>query len=185
MSTAPPEPSAPRHGNTTDLTLGALLLVFGIGVILAAAQLKAGSTTDPLGPRGFPGLLGLGFLGAGVGLLVKTTLAGRRPADDVVSVMDLAGADEEEDDGPANRFRLVVAALAVIAYVLLLPYGGFLLTTSAFLAALIRLQGGVGLRPFIAMVLGFPTAVFLLFAVILGVPLPSGVFDPLLLTDWR
>ncbi|MBA3309776.1 MAG: tripartite tricarboxylate transporter TctB family protein, partial [Nocardioidaceae bacterium] len=156
---------------------------FGIGVILAAAQLKAGSTTDPLGPRGFPGLLGLGFLGAGVGLLVKTTLAGRRPADDVVSVMDLD--DDEEDEGPANRFRLVVAALAVIAYVLLLPYGGFLLTTGAFLAVMIKLQGGAALRPFVAMVIGFPVAVFLLFAVILGVPLPSGVFDPLLLTSRR
>ena len=182
MSAAASQPPDAPPRNVTDLVLGGLLLAFGLVVVLAAAQLKAGSTTDPLGPRGFPLLLGLGFLGAGAGLLVKTVLTARRPADSVDALLDL---EDEEDDGPANRPRLVLGASAVVAYVLLLPYAGFLLTTAVFLAAMIRLQGGARPRAFVAMVVGFPTAVWLLFAVVLNVPLPSGVFDPLLLTDRR
>lgn len=183
MSTPAPTPSGPRAHNRTDLVLGAVLLAFGLVVALAAAQLKVGSTTDPLGPRGFPLLLGIGFVGAGIGLLVTTVVPSRAPADGVERL--LQEEDDEQDDGPANRPRLVLGAAGVLAYVLVLPYGGFLLTTAVFLAGMIRLQGGAAPRAFLAMVLGFPTAVWLLFAVILNVPLPSGVFDPLLLTDRR
>lgn len=159
-----------------DMVLGGLLLVIGLGLYLASAQLQGGSSTDPLGPRGFPSLLSLGFLGTGIALLVKSALVARNPD---------AYAEEEKDDedeqAPIVRSRLLLAALGILVYVLvLLPILGFLLATIAFVAVMIAVQGGAARRSFIAMSLGFPIAVYLLFGVLLDVSLPIGMFfvDP-------
>ena len=168
---APPRERRP----ITDLVLGGLLLLIGVGLYLAAAQLQAGSATDPLGPRGFPSLLSLGFVGSGVGLLVKTGLAARRPGGYVEEV------DDDEEQSPITVSRLLLASLGIIVYVLVaLPVLGFLLGTIIFVAVMIAVQGGAARRSFIAMSLGFPIAVYLLFGVLLDVPLPIGMFfvDP-------
>lgn len=183
MSTAASEPQMRERLPVTDLVLGGVLLLVGVGLLLASAQLQAGSATDPLGPRGFPSLLGVGFVGSGIALLAKAALVARHPAAYVADADAEHG--DEEDHGPAMRSRLLLASLTIVAYVLVLPVGGFLLSTPAFITATIALQGGAARRSFIAMVVGFPIAVYLLFAVLLGVPLPTGVFDPLLLAGGR
>lgn len=156
----------------TELVIGAILALVGVGVLLAAAELRGGSTTDPLGPRGFPTLLGIGFIGAGLAVALQALRRARRPAPDTQQTED------EDADGPALKLRLVLSSAAVVLYVVLLPVVGFFLTTIAFVAGMIRLQGGAAPRAYVAMVLGFPTAVYLLFRVLLRVPLPAGFFDP-------
>lgn len=177
MNAAGPEPQMRERLPITDLVLGGVLLLIGVGLLVASAQLQAGNATDPLGPRGFPSLLGVGFIGAGIALLTKSALVARYPGAHVEEVED----SEDEDQGPAARSRLLLACGTIVLYLLVLPVGGFLLSTPAFVAAMIVLQGGASRRSFIAMVVGFPIAVYLLFAVLLGVTLPTGVFDPMLL----
>jgi putative tricarboxylic transport membrane protein len=159
-----------------DMVLGGVLLAIGLGLYLAAAQLQGGSPTDPLGPRGFPSLLSLGFVGSGVALLVKSVLVARNPEAHVEE------PDDDEEEEPLMLSRLLLASLGIIVYVIaLLPVLGFLLATVVFVAAMISVQGGAARRPFIVMSLGFPIAVYVLFGVLLDVSLPIGMFfvDPI------
>jgi hypothetical protein len=176
LSTESPATPVRARPPITDLVLGGLVLLLGVGLYVAAAGLQGGSPTDPLGPRGFPSLLSLGFVGSGLGLLVRSVVAARRPGGSVAEV-----DDDEEEQAPIAVSRLVFASLAIIGYVLVaLPVLGFLLGTIVFVAALIAVQGGAARRSSIAMSLGFPVAVYLLFGVLLDVPLPIGMFfvDP-------
>lgn len=181
MTTDPEAPSTRGRSPLTDVVVGGVLLLVGVGVLLATAQLRGGGPTDPLGPRGFPGLLGVGFLLVGIAVIVSSVRNARRAGAGEVA----RDAGDEDDDGPALKLRLALASAAVVLYVVVLPVAGFLLTTAAFVAGVIWLQGGARTRPFVAMVIGFPAAVYVLFSVLLGVPLPPGVFDPVLLLGGR
>ena len=166
-----------------DPVLGGVILLFGAGVLLAAAQLHAGTATDPLGPRGFPTLIGIGLLGSGLTLLATSILSLRsRAHEDHEADEDSA---EDENDGRALRTRLVMSCAVIIAYVLVLPIAGFLLSTPAFVAAMIVLQGGASRLAFVTAVIAFPIVVYLLFAVLLGISLPTGLFDPMVLLGVR
>jgi hypothetical protein len=175
VSTQSPATPIRERLPVTDLVLGGLLVLLGAGLYLASAQLQGGSPTDPLGPRGFPSLLSLGFVGSGVALLVRSVVAARLPGDRVPEV------DDEEEQPPIALSRLLLASLGILGHVLVaLPVLGFLLGTIVFVAAMIAVQGGAARRSFIAMSLGFPVAVYLLFGVLLDVSLPIGMFfvDP-------
>ena len=178
MSSTTEQGAAPTRGRApvAELLIGAFLVLLGAGVLLAAAELRGGNVTDPLGPRGFPTLLGLGFLCSGLAVAVQALRHSRHPVTSPVVA-------DEDDDGPALKLRLLLASAAVVLYAVVLPVAGFLLTTIAFTAGMIRVQGGAAPKAYVAMVLGFPLAVYLLFQVVLGVPLPSGFFDPAMLLE--
>jgi putative tricarboxylic transport membrane protein len=175
MNTAARQPQLRRQQHV-DLALAGTLLLIGVLLLIAIAGLPAGTSADPVGPRGFPSLLAVGFLGSATALAAKAMLARRHPRAYLLASADPDSADSE---GPVLRSRLVLASITIVGYVLLLPIVGFLLITPAFIVALIIIQGGVATRSLIVMAVGFPIAVYLLFAVLLGVPLPGGVFDPM------
>jgi hypothetical protein len=65
-------------------------------------------------------------------------------------------------------------------YLAVLEPAGYLLATPLYLAALLLVQGGVTARAFVLTVLGLPAALYLLFAVAMRVPLPTGPLEPFL-----
>lgn len=150
--------------------LGALLVLVAAGWIVAAWGLPAGSAMDPLGPRGFPVLLGLVLAAAGVTLIVQ---GARRAAGGATD------AAPEEDAGPFSPGRLLGALGLTGAYLAGLEPLGYLVTTPLYVAALLILQGGVPWRPLLLTALGLPLVLFLFFATLMGVPLPWGVLEPL------
>ena len=168
-----------------DPVLAGVLLLFGVAVLYAAAQLGAGTESDPLGPRGFPTLLGAGFVGCGLALLAMSLFRriGRRDepahAEDVEDAGDTYPAGGE-DQKPVHRARLLFVSAAIVVYVVVLPILGFLLSSAIFVAMSIILQGGARRLAMLGAVVVFPIIVYVLFAVILGIRLPSGVFDPML-----
>jgi putative tricarboxylic transport membrane protein len=156
-----------------DGVIGALLLAGGIAVAAWARGLPAGGPNDPLGPRGFPALLGAGLAGCGLVLLGQTLGrgrgAGRAPARD----------GRGEADGPVAVPRLLGGVLLTGLCVVTLEPLGYLVATPLFLATLLWLQGGVRARIVLATSLGVPLALYLLFARLMGVPLPLGLLEPL------
>jgi putative tricarboxylic transport membrane protein len=165
-----------------DIVLAGVLVLLGAGVLYAAAGFAAGTEADPLGPRGFPTVLGVGFIGCGIALLAKSLLSSSRQHDESAETDPVAGPDDHDDSaerGSVQRKRLVLTCAAIAVYVVALSLAGFLLTTPVFVAALIMVQGGVRRVAFATTVVAFPIAVYLLFTVLLDVELPVGVFDPL------
>jgi putative tricarboxylic transport membrane protein len=149
--------------------LGAVLACFGLGVVALAVRLPAATPADPVGPRGFPTLLGLVVLACGIGLAIGARLqAGAAPADDA------------ETRGPLAPRPLLGGIGLTALYLAALEPAGYLLATPPYLAALLLLQGRVTARAFLLTVLGLPAALYALFAVAMRVPLPTGPLEPFL-----
>jgi len=157
-----------------ELVLGALVLLGGLAVIGAALELPPGSATDPLGPRGFPLLLGAGLAACGAALIVASVR---------VAGIDAAATTVTTDDEvrlPYSWRRVGGAVAATVVYVLALVPLGALLSSMGYALALLLLQGGTGRREAAVTVVAFPLFVYVLVDVLLGVPLPPGPLEPLL-----
>jgi putative tricarboxylic transport membrane protein len=149
-----------------DRIVGAVLVCSGLGVLALTIGLPAATAADPVGPRGFPSLLGLAILACGVALAL-----GRRgtPAD----------ADAESRGTLAPGSLLGAIGLTAL-YLAVLEPAGYLLATPPYLAALLLVQGHVTARAFALTALGVPAVLYLLFAVLMRVPLPPGPLEPFL-----
>jgi putative tricarboxylic transport membrane protein len=141
-----------------------VLVCVGLGVLALTVGLPA-ATADPVGPRGFPLLLGLVVLACGVALVLGP---------------EAAGAAGAEGRGVLALRPLLGAIGLTASYLALLEPAGYLLATPPYLAALLLLQGRVTARAFLFTVLGLPTALYLLFAGAMRVPLPTGPLEPFL-----
>jgi putative tricarboxylic transport membrane protein len=136
---------------------------FGVGLLVLTVRLPAATEADPVGPRGFPGLLGLVILacGAALALWPRTEL------------------DASERGALAPRPLLGAIALTAL-YLAVLEPAGYLLATPPYLAGLLLVQGRVPARTFVLTVFGLPAVLYALFAVAMRVPLPMGPLEPLL-----
>jgi putative tricarboxylic transport membrane protein len=154
-----------------DLAAGVLLAAGGVVVLLAAARLPGGTEADPLGPRGFPSLLGAGLIGSGLAMLVRTLIVVRNPT----SRPAFEPPDDGQAEGSFSPRRFLGAVVVLVLYVVALPVLGFLISTPAFLAGMVTLQGGVPRLQFVGTVVGLPVGILLLFSGLFGVPLPGGL----------
>jgi putative tricarboxylic transport membrane protein len=157
-----------------ELVLGALVLLGGLAVIRSALELPTGTAADPLGPRGFPVLLGAGLAACGAALIVTSLrVAGRDAATSTVTT-------EDEARLPFSWRRLSGAVAVTAVYVFALVPLGALLASTGYALALLLLQGRTGRREAAVTVVAFPLFVYVLVDVLLGVPLPPGPLEPLL-----
>jgi len=76
----------------------------------------------------------------------------------------------------ANRRRVIFAVLLTGGYAALVSYSGFLLTTFLYLALFSLAAGERRWIRLIAFAVAVPVAIYLIFATILNVPLPPGIF---------
>jgi putative tricarboxylic transport membrane protein len=140
----------------------ALAVLVASGVYLVNGMpLALGSPARP-GPGFYP--LAVGLFGAVVSLVWVVSVFRRVPA---------APAAAETLD--TRRRRVGTTAGLLVAYCLLLPWIGYLLAAFGFTGLLLH---GLGARWAAALVIGLATSIgsYYLFAVLLGVPLPQGVF---------
>ncbi len=137
-----------------DRIAGLAACATALAVALAATRFRVGFYTDPLGPGALP-YFAAALLGAGgLALVVRPAIGSARPGTAV-----------------ARRMAIVFASL--VAYASLLPLFGFLLSTSAILVILSRTFGGPLLRSVFLSAL-YVGALYLVFAVLLGLSLPVG-----------
>ncbi len=153
-----------------DRAVALVLVGLGLGVLVLAFGLPPATAADPVGPRGFPALLGLVMLACGVALGVAPGRA--RSA--------IAPEGDAEARGALALRPLFGAIGLTAAYLAVLEPAGYLLATPPYLAALLLIQGRVAPRAFVLTVVGVPAVLYVLFAVAMRVPLPPGPLEPLL-----
>jgi putative tricarboxylic transport membrane protein len=145
-----------------------VLVCVGVGILALTVGLPSGTAADPVGPRGFPALLGLVLLACGVAL-------GLGP------VAHPAGPDGDADARGALALGPLLGAVGLTAlYLVVLEPAGYLLATPPYLAALLLIQGRITVRAFLCTVFGLPAVLYALFAVAMRVPLPAGPLEPFL-----
>jgi putative tricarboxylic transport membrane protein len=138
------------------LALGLALL--GLAAIALASRFRAGTAT------GGPGTSFLPTLVAMIVVVLGAALALRRSASE--------SAIEPIEPGGARRGLWTLGA--ILAYVLVFERLGFVLATVPFLAVLLLSYGERRWLVVLAVAAGATAMTYALFAVWLGVPLPSG-----------
>ena len=155
-----------------ELIISLAVLLLGIAVAVGTAQLPSAGGYARVGPNVAPAVIAGGLILLGIWLLYETFSGGWRN-----SVADDPQARGEHNFQP-SAFLWVSAG--VIAEILLIHTGGFVIAQAALFACVARGFGSVKLpRDFaIGLVLGL--SVFLFFVKFLNVNLPAGWLQPLL-----
>ncbi|WP_102224457.1 tripartite tricarboxylate transporter TctB family protein [Acidimangrovimonas sediminis] len=176
-----------EHSRKVDVAIGTVLALIGLAWTLEVVRtIPAGTGGGDVGPRAFPLLYGVLLIVLSAGwALSRLLLTGEeaeapppRPAQPSSSA---AGATEEDatpEAGDTPRARVVALALTlfvVLLYGWLMTRVGFLTATFAVVlfAALVVLRER---RPVVVagMAVGVTAATWLIFEVILGIPLATG-----------
>ena len=144
----------------------ALLYFYGTSLI---PSLQIG---DPLGPKAFPYLIGIGLLVSAAWLLLETLQAGKADSAETQELADQA------DMGPADHRHLLVIAGVVawiaVYFALFEPVGFLLATPVALLGLMAYFNRNKWLANVSTSVL-FPVGTYFLFSKVLGVNLAKGL----------
>jgi putative tricarboxylic transport membrane protein len=133
---------------------GALLVAVGLAIGLVSIGFDVAFLTDPVGPKALPLL-------AAAALVLAGALQARRPE-----------GNTRWPAGPTLR-RMGLGSAALLVYGLVLPWLGFLISTTAVVAALSHLFGAVPKRS-IPAALALTVGLWAVFVRMLALPLPAG-----------
>jgi putative tricarboxylic transport membrane protein len=132
----------------------------------ADAGLPTARIGDPLGPKAFPALVGGGLILSAILLLLETWSKRRARADTRV---------EPRSREEKHLYLVMVAMVAWAAvYYYFFETVGYLLATPVFLFGLLCYFNPRKHLTNALVALGFTAVVYLLFSILLGVPLPAG-----------
>lgn len=164
--TTPAEPAqAPGRPAVGELGMVALLLAIGLLMIVEAGSITIPGSSNTVGPRFFPYLVGGFVIAVAVGLGLAVWRGDRAPAE-----------DSEDVDATAGTSWLSVAVIGVafVGHALLINVVGWPLAVTLMFALVCKALGAAGwVRPLLA---GGVTSVivWLIFVKLLSVALPGG-----------
>ena len=149
-------------GGHRNLVAGLVLLAVGIGYGLATVQLPDRTLPDTPGPAFFPWLIAIGLIGLSAALTVRGLFAIR------------------QRDGDAAGYRLPRRGWLTLggfaAYLLLLPFAGFLFASVPFCGGLVVLYGERRAVIVLAAAILIPLLLFVVFSTGFQVLLPRGAW---------
>jgi len=155
-----------------ELILSLAILVLGIATAIGTAQLPSAGGYARIGPNVAPGVIASGLILLGIWLLYETFTGGWRNAVD-----DDPAARGEHRFTPSG---FIWVSLGVIAEILLIDRGGFVLAQAVLFAAVARGFGSVKLPRDFAIGVILSLSIFLFFVKFLNVNLPAGWLKPIL-----
>jgi putative tricarboxylic transport membrane protein len=136
--------------------------------------------SDPLGPKAFPALVGVGLIASALVLLLEGRNRNRSHAHTDTPAKPVAGAAAEvphadEAHESKNHPLILIGMVAWTAlYYLAFEPAGYLFATSVFLFGLLIYFNRNRLKTNLAIALGVTVFFDLLFSQLLGVPMPTG-----------
>jgi putative tricarboxylic transport membrane protein len=155
-----------------ELGLAALVVGVGVFLLVETPTIRVPATTNAIGPRFFPYVVGGVLVVVGIALAVTVWRQG-------------SDAPEEGEDvdptAPTDWRTLALLVAAFIAHILLLDPLGFVFTEALFFIA-VAVVLGARQRIWITGVAGLAlsTVAYVVFARGLGVTLPAGVLEGVL-----
>ncbi|GAB2585584.1 tripartite tricarboxylate transporter TctB family protein [Microlunatus antarcticus] len=174
-----PEPwevaeSPRRPRNNGELALSTLLLLLGIYLVIGAGSITIPGSSNTVGPRFFPYLVGAATIAIGGVLAIRVLRGDQGPEE----------AGEDVDPDAKTSWRAVgIISLAFLAHALLINVIGWPLSVTLMFGVVAWSLGSRGVvRPLIAGGI-VSVVVWLVFVKALGVVLPGGILLELA-TGW-
>ena len=151
-------------------------LLFGIATLVVAAvyyglavTIPQSDLADPVGPQGLPRVYAL-LLAALSLILIARSLRGSAPNAD-------APNPESRIPNPGSGIPRVIGMLLIgVAYIIVLPWFGYLLSVAALITATIYFQGGSINGRSILVALSGAAFFWLLFIWLLRIQYPAGLW---------
>jgi len=143
-----------------DGVLGLLLLVLAAGYYAAADAIPPSTLSDAVGPGGLPKAYAVVLGALALGLVAR----GRRPDASAPAV--------------SRHLLLRVAGLLAlgVVYLIAVPWAGYPLAVASLIIGTTYYQGGRLDRRVVAVGVAGAALLWLLFAQVLGIPLPAGAW---------
>jgi len=153
---------------------GLVLLVLAATYYWATGLIPDSTLEDEVGATGLPRALTFTLAGFGVILLVRGVLAARRAAPKAANAAD----DDEEQD--ATLPRAIGFLLFGLAYVLILPYAGYLISVGLLIAAVALYEGAPRRWTVPVAAVGGAVLYWAIFVKLPGVNQPAGLLEGLI-----
>ena len=156
-----------------DFVAGAIGMAISGGALFIASDFPA-DVVMKIGPAFFPDMLAGLFLICSAALMVSASLAKAVPGV-VEDPPPVRGLSLEN-----GILRAVVTVFAVVAFIVALRPVGFIITSTAFLVAM---MGLLGLRKpglMVVVSLGITAGIYIIFERLLGLTLPAGILESVL-----
>lgn len=153
----------------SDFTLALVLLAVALAMAVGALSFPP-MPGQAFGPKLFPNIVAAGFVLCALALIMQAVKAKSL----VISVVRPEWWNE-----PGRRGNLLILLGSIVAYTLLIERVGFVLTTFALLATLMRRLGASWRATLFASFLG-TASTYIMFAYWLRVPLPPGLLNGIL-----
>lgn len=160
-----------------DLAGSVLIAALGAFVLSVAFSYAAPKVVfDAIGPMGFPKAIGAFLLVGGLVQSVRTVgyirRFGKWSPDEGVS---------DEPDHPTSKWRALGVIAGCFGYVLLLDPLGFLIATPLAITAGLWAMGYANWVRRVVVALAFTSVGFVVFEIVLAVPLPAGPIEFMLI----
>ena len=157
-------------------------LLFGIATLVVAAVYYGLATTipqsdlaDPVGPQGLPRVYAL-LLAALSLILIARSLVSRKPASQNSERQNPEPSESRIPNPGSGLLRVIGMLLIGVAYIIVLPWLGYLLSVAALITATIYFQGGVINGRSILVALSGAVCLWLLFIWLLRIQYPAGLW---------
>ena len=154
---------------TRDLLFGIATLVVAAVYYGLAVAIPQSDLADPVGPQGLPRVYAL-LLAALSLILIARSLRRSAPNPD-------SPIPESRIANPGSGIPRVIGMLLIgVAYIIVLPWFGYLLSVAALITATIYFQGGSINRRSILVALSGAAIFWLLFIWLLRIQYPAGLW---------
>ena len=169
----PPDAAVPRRRPDLGEALLALgTVAFSVAVLWQTTQIRLTPAYSKVGPRVIPYIVGIGLLLVGLWLAVEAFRGGRAAPN----------ADSEDADPtlPTDWRTVGMLVLALVAYLVLIEPGGFVLASGLLFAGAAFAMGSRRLPRDLALGVLVAAALYAGFTRGLGLDLPAGVLGGVL-----
>ena len=148
-----------------NVVLGSVTLAISIVYYWMATSVRVSQLSDAIGPQGLPKAYAVGL-----GLLSMFLIAG-----------SFRGARQPTPAGAGGRAALSRALGCMVigvAYLVIAPWLGYMLSIAGLILATTYYQGGSLTRSSALVALAGGVLFWILFVVLMGIPQPPGIFPP-------
>lgn len=163
-----------RVDRRIDVAVCFAAFLLGLALVVLSGGLRQGSIPDPIGPGGWPKLLGAILMAAMGANIARRLVTWRASAENMV----LSDGGKDDIAGrPATVLRPAFVLVSALAWMLVVRWSGFIIATTGFLMAGLVLMQVRSPAKLLLVPLLFSLIAWLLFGALFGVRLPAGPIE--------
>jgi hypothetical protein len=163
-----------RVDRRIDVAVCLAAFLLGLALVVLSSGLRQGSIPDPIGPGGWPKLLGA-ILMTAMGANIARRLVSWRTTSDTMVLSD--GGKDDVAGRPATVLRPAFVLCSAVVWMLVVRWSGFIVATTGFLMAGLALMDVRSAAKLLLVPILFALTAWLLFGALFGVRLPAGPLE--------